>query len=236
MKKILFVLSCAAFILLSTQSSKAQDEVKRHKSETSTNYFKSKLKPRFGIYALGGVTIPYTDVVLDKRFGYSFGVQGLYKATYFLDVLFNINAGKMGAESYKMEFENNVITSSLVAHLAPFKFIKEIPHKSPLYYLSTFYVGAGVGMVKSKTTATIFSDPDFDYVGNYQGFNVMLPLDVGFNLPLFEMENNKDISLLFNYQFGFVMGDKIDGYITPKWQNNNNDVINTINIGLGYNF
>ncbi len=239
MKNLIISLGFLLLMIFTPTVSSAQETA----TTTSSNYYKANLKPRVGIYLIGGVTAPFTDVVQSKKPSYAIGIQGLYKATYFLDALLDFQVGKMTAgiqpttqKPKRMQFENQIFSVSLVGHVSPLKFMNNIYYNSALYYLSNIYVGTGLGIVKSKVNANLFTDPNFEYIGNYEGTDLMLPIDFGINLPMFEMKKNQKLSLSVNYRFCFVMGDKIDGYITPKTINEKNDVINLFNVGIGYNF
>lgn len=235
MKHILRAFSLTTLVSLASVCH-AQTETK-----ASNNYFKTASIPKYGVYILGGVAMPYTDVNTSAKAGLSFGAQGQIKATYFLDAALDIQMGKLSAGDSRanssnrlMRFENKPFSAAAVARLSPLKFLNNIQHKTPLYYLSNLYVGTGIGLLKSKVEANRFVDPTFVYIGNYAGTDVFLPVEFGITAPVYEMKNKSSISVNLNYRVCFVMNDKIDGYTTPVVLNDKNDVFNVFTIGIGY--
>lgn len=239
MKQInFFVLLAVAFFMAQFKAT-AQDLPESSTAATG-NFYRDNPKPKYGVFINGGVTFPYTDVKSPNHTSYVFGVEGQYRPVYFLDVLVDFQLGELKAGDTKSDknlyFKNQIFNAVLLARFYPLKFMNNIPLSSPMYYVSGLYAGVGVGMVRSKVEANLMTDPDFEYIGNYTGSDVLLPVDIGATIPIAQLPKQQQISINVDYRFNFTLGDKLDGYASPRNVNHNNDVFNTLTVGIGYNF
>jgi hypothetical protein len=207
----------------------------------SNNYYKNAIEPNYGFYVLGGLTTPFTDVHKHTQIGVAYGLLGEIKATYYLNVAFDLQKGNLSAgdpeanrENKLLKFSNQFFTGTASVRFTPLKLMNTIEYKSALYYLSNVYMGVGLGLLKSDVTANLFQDRSFKYIGNYKGFNLVLPLELGISVPMYEWKYKRNLSLNINYRMSFVTSDRVDGYITPQTHNARNDTYGILNIGLGY--
>lgn len=207
------------------------------------NYFKMNPYPKYGVFLNGGFTMPYTDIKKPTNAGYIIGLDGQYKALYYLDLALDLQTGKLSAgetdanpANAKPRFDNQFLNAVVVARFSPLKLLKDIKYNSALYYFGNLYVGAGIGIVSSKVEANIFTAANYKYIGNYSGIDAVIPVEAGITLPVAQFRNQQQLKLNFNYRINFVMGDKLDGYITPSTVNFRNDVYNTFTVGVGYCF
>jgi len=209
----------------------------------ASNYFKLNPFPKYGVFLNGGITMPYTDIKKPTKAGYIIGVEGQYKVLYYLDLALDLQTGKLSAgetdanpANAKQKFDNSLFNALVIARFSPLKLMKDIKFNSALYYFGNLYIGAGIGIVSSKVEANLFTNPNYKYIGNYSGIDAVIPVEAGITLPVAQFRNLQQLKLNVNYRFNFVMGDKLDGYITPSTVNSNNDVYNTFTIGVGYCF
>lgn len=238
---LLFCLNTSYVFSQSTSGS--GDAVTTTVNQRNNNYYKKNINPRWHIFIQGGTATPYTDVKDNKQSNFMIGGGIQYRALYYLDVSLDIGSGKLSAgatdanaSNKQMKFTNNILSVAVLARFAPLKLTNDIPYKSALYYISNLYVGTGIGFMKNKVEANIFKDDDYAYIGNNDGSNVILPVELGISLPVWHLPHQQDISLNINYRFNFCLDDKVDGYQTPSYVNERKDVYNTLLFGLGYRF
>lgn len=211
--------------------------------QTGNNYYKDNIRPQWNISVQGGIATAYTDVKNNIHSNFMIGAGLQYRALYYLDVVIDFGSGKLSAgeedanaANKKMKFTNDIFTVSALARFAPLKLVKNISYNAAMYYISNFYLGAGIGLMKNKVDANIFKDDSYQYIGNNDGSNAILPLELGISLPIFHLAHQQNINLNINYRFNFCLDDKEDGYKTPPSVNKRNDVYNTLLFGIGYRF
>lgn len=203
--------------------------------------YDSNTATRFGIYIEGGITIPYTDVKSPKHISYITGIQVSYNPFPFIGLAGSMRIGQLKAGDKgsimndNMYFENRIFDAVFIVQLFPLK-LADVNDNIVLSYLSSFYIGGGMGMIKSHVDAHRFYPSDFEYIGNYTGRNVVFQIIAGFDIPVIRFSDNRTVNIIISYRVNFCHTDKLDGYVTPEYQNGKNDAYNDLNVGIGYRF
>ena len=60
--------------------------------------------------------------------------------------------------------------------------------------------------------------------------------EVGLNIPVVQLTNNRRLLLNFNYRANLCFTDKLDGYVPTVQANEKNDAYNALTVGMVYNF
>lgn len=238
-KRVLIAFFCIAAIMSGTCKCFAQSY-----SYGIPDLYDSNTAKRFGIYLIGGVTVPYTDVKSPRHASYLGGIAIAYYPFPFVCLSGAMHTGQLKAGDKSsnipdnMYFENQVFDAVFLAKLFPLNLANDLSDKNKVLwsYLSTFYIGAGLGMVKSHVDVHRFYPSDFEYIGNYTGRDVVFPITAGFDIPVIRLAKNRSIHIDISYTVNFCHTDKLDGYVTPEYQNGKNDAYNFVSIGIGYRF
>jgi hypothetical protein len=194
--------------------------------------------PRFALSINGGLTFSYTDVKPQKT-GLIVGVGGAFFATPYLHVNLDVQKGWLkGGDKINtsgiMGSDNSFYSGTVTARFLPLCLIK-YNHNAAVQFFSGVYVGAGVGFISNTVKSNTIISPDFGSLGNYSGFNFMVPIEAGINIPLAQMMHSR-VLLNLNYRANLCMSDKIDGYVPIVEANKKNDAFNTLTAGIVYNF
>ncbi|UKJ07085.1 hypothetical protein [Solitalea lacus] len=183
---------------------------------------------------------------MDAGYGdvnFSIGFSGDVHITPFTFLSLNVNDGKFSKnkpDQYGRGFEadftsfNSTVNMSLGEILRPW-------WKETYGFWNNLYLGAGIGVVKSKMN-------DFNYITNdgggkfpsiggvkYSGTNVIIPLNAGLNIKFVEYGDETPIELNVNYQHNIALTDNIDGY-NPRYDNKYSDSFGLLTLGLRVNF
>lgn len=212
----------------------AQDE-KADKAESG-----SAFRPAFSVSLNAGPTFSYTDV---KPSGTSFvfGAGAQYKATPYVSFGLDLQKGKLkggkdvDASINEMGFTNSYFYAAVVGRFYPVGLVKNADKNEALHYLSGLYGGVGIGLISSSVKANDLKDPVYGSLKEYSGTDALLPIDVGFNLPIGKI-NKMQLGLNLNYRVNLCFTDKIDGYVPTVNANKDNDAFNQLTVGVSLAF
>lgn len=90
-----------------------------------------------------------------------------------------------------------------------------LSHRSVLSYLANFYLGAGIGFIYADVTAHRGSNAnDFHegFAGKDFAYEMIIPLNVGIDIPFAYSFRGPMWAVNINYQLGLSSGDNLDGY------------------------
>jgi hypothetical protein len=196
--------------------------------------------PKFAVSINAGLAFSYTDVKPSKS-APVFGIGGHYYAAPYLHVNLDVQAGTLkGGEEVDNKntlagFKNNFVYGSVTARFLPLALIDNKSKNEALAVLSNLYVGAGLGFIANKVE-TGKASPDFGPLGEYKGADFLFPAEVGFNIPVAQLKNNKRLFVNLNYRINLCFSDEIDGYVPLVDANKKNDAFNSLTAGLVFNF
>ena len=150
----------------------------------------------------------------------SFHVNLGYNVSPFINYVFEVQAGQLkGGDSLKTlsgrQFVNQFTAVMLRAQVQAGEFIdySDSPIKNALKNL---YVGTGIGFVASHMTSiSRYSTlvPGFYSPGDDNSNEIMIPLRIGYEFKLFNHYDQPSFKVDIGYQYNFIMGDDLDGYV-----------------------
>lgn len=208
---------------------------------------------KFSIAVNGGMTFSFMDVNESKS-APVFGLGLQYTPTPWIGINIDVQYGtlKSGdrtqASLFNMEFKNNYIYGSLTGRFYPLRLIltpkTDAAVKANLKYLGGIYGGIGLGVISNKVEAFNPNTPEVGYISDPDGMQLVLPLEVGYSLPLAQLSagypkhiyGRSLLSLNINYRHNLGFSEKMDGYNPTGNNNKGKDAFSTLTLGLIYNF
>ncbi|HET8572984.1 MAG TPA: hypothetical protein VFL76_03850 [Edaphocola sp.] len=196
-------------------------------------------KGSFHIDISGGLTLPFSDVD-HLRPEPAFDVMGGYNFSYGLSVQASLTKGWMNAGEKNEEdryFLNNYWSENFIIRFNPMAIWRPQVNSAP-----NFYLGTGIALVQSYTTAQYRPGKAGGYKGNYDGNDLFIPAEAGINIPVAEINNRSDrpysqfLDLNINYRYYFGFTDSMDGYSPLARYNKHNDSFSIFSVGLSYVF
>lgn len=201
-------------------------------------------KYKVGIDA--GITQPFTDVQQPEN-GLLLAVSGGYIPYRFLEFDAVIQKGKLqeGVHSKAksgMRYKNDFLSAGINFKFFPFHLMRQENQKIQQYL--NLYAGIGVNGIFSNVRSAQVEDPDAGRISHYQGLNLLVPLELGYTLPLYTYYNipvytevhEKHILFQISYKYNLTNTDKLDGYIPISEYNKSNDGFMQITFGIVYLF
>lgn len=184
----------------------------------------------------GGLSFPFTDVSEGKS-SFVSGLTAGIRPLPALQFLLNLQLGQLkGGEELPgtMWFKNNYYYASLGARFYPLALMQNEEGK---IYLGNIYVGTGLAVLKSDATSNPVSQDVGSIAGGYTGASVLVPAEIGLNVPLVRWaDRGQAIYLNVNYRHHFGFNDKLDGYEPIVEANEKNDVYSQLTLGLSFQF
>lgn len=180
--------------------------------------FTSKLSAEIG----GGGTVLYGDLKSKPiSFGSHIGVR--YHFSPFVSAGLQGQMGVLkGHDVSGRDADNHYTGANAQAVLHAGQFMPSVKRNYSFYkltnktiwsYLANVYVGAGIGFLYSdidayrepNTASEVFAGSDYVY-------EMVVPINVGIDIPFNYQLNGPIWALNFNYQLGLSFGDNLDGY------------------------
>ncbi len=196
---------------------------------------------RFGISVNGGLTFSFTDVSKSKT-APVVGLGAHYFATKYAHVNIDVQKGSMKGGVpvqdgvNEMGFENSFFYAVLTARLFPVALVRNDNNNKALSLLSCVYGGTGIGILSSSVKSNEINMPDYGSLREYSGTDIVVPVKVGFILPVVSLNNSKKLSINVDYRVNLCLTDKIDGYVPTVSANERNDAYNQLTAGLMLQF
>lgn len=211
------------------------------------------ISSKFSASLNAGMTFSFMDVNESKS-APVFGIGAQYLPSPWIGINLDVQSGalKSGDRNnknlYYMEFKNNFIYSSLTGRFYPLRLAlkkkMDADVATNIKYLGGIYGGVGLGFIFNKVEAYASPAPDVELVANPDGADFVLPLEIGYSLPIAQVNasyakgiyGRSLLSLNINYRHNFGFSEKMDGYDPIGNANDDKDVFSTLTIGLVYNF
>ncbi|RYD98208.1 MAG: hypothetical protein EOP54_08330 [Sphingobacteriales bacterium] len=189
----------------------------------------------------GGATTSHTDATPDQS-RYFYGANAAYSFSPYLSLGANLSAGQLegGDEGVAsmMHYTNNFFQADLNLKFFPVGLFKKAQQKKYLYYLSKIYASVGVGLMKSQTQINhLPAQADlFEFMDNYSGTNMVLPVAFGIDIPLSKPFKAKGFYINLFYKANYLNTDKMDGYQPRLSSNEKKDTYTNFGAGISYHF
>lgn len=90
-----------------------------------------------------------------------------------------------------------------------------LSHPTFWSYLANFYLGAGIGFMYADVTAyrgSVAGDSHNEFAGENFVYEMIIPLNVGIDIPFAYSFKGLIWAININYQLGLSSGDNLDGY------------------------
>lgn len=196
---------------------------------------------QFSVGVQGGVTTSHTDATPDQS-RYFYGAHATYSFTPYLSLAANLSSGQLegGDEGVAnvMHYTNNFFQADLNVKFFPVGILQKAQQKKYLYYLSKIYASVGIGLMKSQTNITYLPAQVelFDFMGNYSGTDMVIPVAFGIDIPLSKPFQAKGLYVNLFYRVNYLNTDRMDGYQPRLSSNEKNDTYTNFGAGISYRF
>ena len=187
----------------------------------------------------GGITSSHTDATPDKT-AEIYGITAQYDPIRFAGLKLTLAKGTLTAgegNSTDMHYTNKFLQADLMLKFMPIRIFESNLSKYPAYhYVSNIYVAGGAGIMRSNTEINYLSSNVFHFQGNYQGTDVLFPVEAGIEIPIYPASKKGGVSLNLGYRTLYFLTDKMDGYDPNLPSNKSKDRYNAFIAGLNYRF
>jgi len=196
---------------------------------------------QFSVGVQGGVTTSHTDATPDQS-RYFYGAHAAYSFTPYLSLRSNLTAGQLeGGDqgvANVMHYTNNFFQADLNVKFYPVGILQKAQQKKYLYYLSKIYASVGIGLMKSQTNINYLPAQVelFDFMGNYSGTDMVIPLEFGVDIPVSKPFKTKGLYVNLFYRANYLNTDKMDGYQPRLSSNESKDTYTNFGAGISYRF
>lgn len=159
-----------------------------------------------------------------------------YNQTPFVNYIFEAQVGRLkggGPETTtQREFEN---------HFAAFSFRVQVQAGELIDYsrsafangLKNIYLSSGLGYISNNVTRTedvLLAEEGKTLPGEKKNEEIFIPLRLGYEFKIFNSYNQPGVKIDLGYQYNFIMGDQLDGYIAGK----HNDAYSMFTVGFKF--
>lgn len=185
----------------------------------------------FSLSLSGGVSLPSSDVQKSAPSGI-IGIGAGYQPQQYLSFQLDLQKGwlREGArsETGKMHYTNSYLYAALLARLFPFNFAGTPKNRN---FKNHLYAGLGISLIKSNVDAEPM--PAGLGYNNYQGIDILIPLEIGALIPLWQSGQQR-LDLNVNLRQHLSFSDNLDGYAPSTPANKHKDTYGQLTIGLVY--
>lgn len=209
-------------------------------SNLNAQLIKSRISmdPKFKVSALGGFTLPYTDVQ-SSEMGYTFGLGAAYLPLQYLELELDIQKGILqeGFQSPSplgVNYRNEFLNTTAMVRFLPFQMLDR--KNEVLRKYVNISLGAGISFFKSDVDALKTTNASLGYVGDYNEFDLMFPLELGYSLPVYSFYTGQQIFMGASYRYFLSTTDKLDGYQPVVGSNTSKDIFTQVNFSISYAF
>jgi hypothetical protein len=100
--------------------------------------------------------------------------------------------------------------------------------------LKNLYISSGLGYISNNVVARsndiLLLANDQIIPGEKKTNEIFIPLRLGYEFKIFNSYNQPAVKIDLGYQYNFVMGDELDGYIAGK----HNDAFSQVTLGFKF--
>jgi hypothetical protein len=101
--------------------------------------------------------------------------------------------------------------------------------------MKNLYASTGIGFVVNNVTANRYSYkiPDFYTPGDDHSTEIFIPVRFGYEFKMFNDLGEPSVKIDLAYQYNFIMGDDLDGFIAGKSNDAYSEYVLGIKFALG---
>lgn len=193
---------------------------------------------KFNVGVYGGLTFPHTDVQASERSG-SGGAFVSYSLFPYLSLKIDLQTGQLregyrNVSAHGLKYKNDYFSSGLFVQLNPIQFFNTSSN-SFMKYLN-FHGSLGAVAFKSNVKAKNPQQSAWGYIPNYQSVDFLLPIEIGYTVPLYTFYFQQQLSFHINFRHYYSTSDQLDGYVPTVKTNKSNDVFEQLNFGVTFSF
>lgn len=197
----------------------------------------------WGVGVGASSVLSYSDLRQNDK-QYSFNADLYYNYSPYMPFAFEVQTGKLSGGNNITDpshryFVNNFVSASVHGDLQ----LGEIIDYETGFFSNLFkglYFGLGIGVTHNNVTGRRFAkdDPNYRYPGNNSTFNAIVPIRFGYEIKIFNYDEEPMMALDFGYIHNLTFSEGLDGYNDPsrKFKNNAQDMFRQITIGVKVNF
>jgi len=198
----------------------------------------------WGLGVSYGTVKPYSDLAQnDTQKGGSVSLYWNYSP--YMPFAFEVVTGKLSGGNDVTDpshryFVNNYLGFNVHGDL---QLGEIIDYDGSFFFQSVkgFYFGLGVGAIFNNITSirrTAENDPTYIYPGSDHTINALIPLRFGYELKIFNGDDEPLVGIDFGYTHYLTFAEGLDGYDDPstKFKNNSQDMFRSITVGVKFYF
>jgi hypothetical protein len=161
-----------------------------------------------------------------------------YNQTPFVNYIFEAEFGRLkGGDSLRTttqrEFENHFNAFTFRVQVQAGEFI-DYSKSQFANALKNLYISSGLGYISNNVVARsndiLLLANDQIIPGEKKTNEIFIPLRLGYEFKIFNSYNQPAVKIDLGYQYNFVMGDELDGYIAGK----HNDAFSQVTLGFKF--
>jgi hypothetical protein len=162
-----------------------------------------------------------------------------YNQTPYVNYILEVEAGKLeGGNEYKdttgRQFSNSFTAVDFRAQVQLGELVDY--SRSPFANaMKNLYASTGIGFVVNNVTANRYSYkiPDFYTPGDDHSTEIFIPVRFGYEFKMFNDLGEPSVKIDLAYQYNFIMGDDLDGFIAGKSNDAYSEYVLGIKFALG---
>jgi hypothetical protein len=161
-----------------------------------------------------------------------------YNQTPFVNYIFEAEFGRLkGGDSLRTttqrEFENHFNAFTFRVQVQAGEFI-DYSQSQFANALKNLYLSSGLGYISNNVVARsndiLLLANDQIIPGEKKTNEIFIPLRLGYEFKIYNSYNQPAVKIDLGYQYNFVMGDELDGYVAGK----HNDAFSQVSIGFKF--
>ncbi len=197
----------------------------------------------FGVGVNYNSLFPYTDLASAKTSS-GISVTGFYNLSENIPLGLEVQMGELAGGGVNTDLHRREYRNKFTAVIARGDVflgqIMEYDYYSPMRYLTNFYAGSGIGVIRNNMAFIQRVQPNTGYVfpGKDKSLNLMVPIRVGYELKINNAFGEPFIGINLAYIINVTWGEGLDGYgdSSDDFKNNVPDLYRQISLGIKVNF
>ena len=153
-----------------------------------------------------------------------------------------VQGGDYITDPYNRQFSNRYASFTLNGKAMVVRFL-DYERSDFLYSIRGLYAGVGLGVIKNHIISVVRFSPQYPaelgykpYPGKDDSFNMIVPLNLGYDFNILESGFIGRFILNVNAQSNFTFGEGLDGYESYSGKAGSPDIFNVYSVGIKYVF
>jgi hypothetical protein len=167
----------------------------------------------------------------------SINLNFTYNQSPYVNYIFNVEVGRLKGggpnTSTQRQFENHFSAYSFRVQVQAGEII-DYSQSAIANAFKNLYLSSGLGYINNnvvlRTDDVLLLDKGLVLPGEPKTNEIFIPVRLGYEFKLFNSYNQPSVKIDLGYQYNFIMGDELDGYIAGK----HSDAYSQLTIGFKF--